>query len=155
MSKRALKKSKRRSKAIPVLVAAGLSLSLASGASASTGGQVADVTPQTSTPNHEIFLGEEEISDVSRRSMSSTRKMPHNRSSARKLPGAADVVGVAGAAGDAAGAAAAAGAAEAVAGPGAAVAGVRPNCRTGSFYRVFPQGFHLQSDSPDDAVFVQ
>jgi hypothetical protein len=58
-------KRNRRSKTVPVLGAAGLSLSLASGASASTGGQVADVTPQNSTPNHEIFLGEEEISDVS------------------------------------------------------------------------------------------
>ena len=58
-------KRNRRSKTVPVLGAAGLSLSLASGASASTGGQVADVTPQNSVPNHEIFLGEEEISDVS------------------------------------------------------------------------------------------
>jgi hypothetical protein len=58
-------KRNRRSKTVPVLGAAGLSLSLASGASASTGGQVADVTPQNSVPNHEIFLGDEEISDVS------------------------------------------------------------------------------------------
>ena len=55
-------KRNRRSKAVPVLGAAGLSLSLASGASAST---AADVTPQNTSPNHEIFLGEEEISDVS------------------------------------------------------------------------------------------
>jgi hypothetical protein len=56
--------------------------------------------------------------------------MRHNRSSARKLPGAADVVAaaaVAGAAGGAAGAAAAA--AGAAACPGAAVAGVRRNSR--------------------------
>ena len=58
-------KRNRRSKAVPVLGAAGLSLSLASGASASTGGSAADVTPQNATPNHEIFLGDEEISDVS------------------------------------------------------------------------------------------
>jgi hypothetical protein len=58
-------KRNRRSKAVPVLGAAGLSLSLASGASASTGGQAADVTPQNSTPNYEMFLGDEEISDVS------------------------------------------------------------------------------------------
>ena len=58
-------KRNRRSKAVPVLGVAGLSLSLASGASASTSGQVADVTPQNIPPNHEIFLGDEEISDVS------------------------------------------------------------------------------------------
>jgi len=58
-------KRNRRSKAVPVLGAAGLSLSLASGASASTSRQVADVTPQNTPPNHEIFLGDEEISDVS------------------------------------------------------------------------------------------
>ena len=56
-------KRDRRSKAVPVLGAAGLSLSLASGASASTGA-AADVTPQNATQNHEIFLGDEEISDV-------------------------------------------------------------------------------------------
>jgi hypothetical protein len=58
-------KRKRRSKAVPVLGAAGLSLSLAGGASASTGGMAADIPPQNPSPNHEIFLGEEEISDVS------------------------------------------------------------------------------------------
>jgi hypothetical protein len=58
-------KRNRRSKAVPVLGAAGLSLSLASGASASTGGMAADIPPQNLSPNHEIFLGEEEISDVS------------------------------------------------------------------------------------------
>ena len=57
-------KRNRRSKAVPVLGAAGLSLSLASGVSASTSGPAADVTPQNTSPNHEIFLGEEEISDV-------------------------------------------------------------------------------------------
>jgi hypothetical protein len=58
-------KRNRRSKAVPVLGAAGLSLSLAGGASASTGGPVTDVAPQNISPTHENFLGEEEISDVS------------------------------------------------------------------------------------------
>src|SRR6516225_8140570 len=59
MSKRALKKSKRRSKAvIPVLGITGLSLSLAGGATASTG------EASTSQP-HELFIGEEEIFDSS------------------------------------------------------------------------------------------
>src|SRR5262249_36753635 len=58
-------KRNRRSKAVPVLGAAGLSLSLASGASASTSGQAADVTPQNPSANQEIVLGDEEISDVS------------------------------------------------------------------------------------------
>jgi hypothetical protein len=58
-------KRKRRSKAVPVLGAAGLSLSLAGGASASTGGIATNISPQNTSPNHEIFLGEEEISDVS------------------------------------------------------------------------------------------
>ena len=63
MSKRSSKKSKRRSKAvIPALGITGLSFSLASGATASTGGPT-DV-PSTSQP-HEIFLGEEEIFDGS------------------------------------------------------------------------------------------
>ena len=58
-------KRNRRSKAVPVLGAAGLSLSLAGGASASTSGPAADITPPNVSPNHEIFLGEEEITDVS------------------------------------------------------------------------------------------
>src|SRR6516165_8136864 len=59
MSKRALKKGKRRSKAvIPALGITGLSLSLAGGATASTG------EASTSQP-HELFLGEEEIFDTS------------------------------------------------------------------------------------------
>ena len=62
MSKRTLKKSKRRSKAVPALGMAGLSLSLASGATASTG-EATDV-PSTTQP-HEIFLGEEEVFDTS------------------------------------------------------------------------------------------
>jgi hypothetical protein len=62
MSKRALKKSKRRSKTVPALGMAGLSLSLASGATASTG-EATDV-PSTSQP-HGLFLGEEEMFDTS------------------------------------------------------------------------------------------
>src|SRR6516164_4708782 len=58
-------KRNRRSVAAPVLGVAGLSLSLAGGASASTSGPAADVTPQNVSPNHEIFLGEEEISEDS------------------------------------------------------------------------------------------
>ena len=60
MSKRALKKGKRRSKAVPALGMAGLSLSLASGATASTG-EAVDVL----STSHEIFLGEEEVFDTS------------------------------------------------------------------------------------------
>ena len=64
MSKRALKKSKRRrSRAVvPALGITGLSLSLASGATASTG--EATGVPSTSQP-HELFLGEEEVFDSS------------------------------------------------------------------------------------------
>jgi hypothetical protein len=62
MSKRSSKKSKRRSKAVPALGITGLSLSLASGAIASTGEAIG--VPSTSQP-HELFLGEEEIFDTS------------------------------------------------------------------------------------------
>ena len=62
MSKRS-SKSKRRGKALPTLGFAGVSLSMASGACASTSDASAN-TPPTSQ-SHEIFLGEEEISDVS------------------------------------------------------------------------------------------
>jgi hypothetical protein len=40
-------------------------LTLAGGAFASTGGAATDVQSQNVSPRHEIFLGEEEISDVS------------------------------------------------------------------------------------------
>src|SRR5271155_1868471 len=56
-------KTKRRSKALPALGIAGVSLALASGASASTSEGTANL-PSTSQ-SHEVFLGEEEISDVS------------------------------------------------------------------------------------------
>jgi hypothetical protein len=55
-------KRKRRSKALPAL-GFGVSLSMASGACASTSEASANTPPPSQ--NHEIFLGEEEISDVS------------------------------------------------------------------------------------------
>jgi hypothetical protein len=56
---------RKRSTAVPVLSVAGLSLSLASGASAAIGRPAADMlTPKTGI-SHEITLCEEEISDVS------------------------------------------------------------------------------------------
>jgi hypothetical protein len=58
-------KRKRRGKALPALGIAGVSLTLAGGASASTGEPATDVQSQNISPRHEIFLGEEEISDVS------------------------------------------------------------------------------------------
>ncbi len=58
-------KRKRRRKAAPVLGAAGLSLSLASGASAAVGGLAAEMPTRNTGVSHEITLREEEISDVS------------------------------------------------------------------------------------------
>lgn len=58
-------KGKRRSKAVPVLGAAGLSLSLASGASAASGGAAAEVLTRNTGVTQEITLREEEICDVS------------------------------------------------------------------------------------------
>jgi hypothetical protein len=55
-------KEKRRRKALPVLGAAGLSLSLASGASSAP---AVDTPPRNTAASHEIILAEEEISDVS------------------------------------------------------------------------------------------
>jgi hypothetical protein len=55
---------RRGSKTIPVLGVAGLSLSLASGASAAIGEQADMLTPKTGV-SHEITLCEEEVSDVS------------------------------------------------------------------------------------------
>ena len=57
-------KRKRSINAVPVLSAAGLSLSLASGASTAIGGPADMPTPKTGM-SHEITLCEEEISDVS------------------------------------------------------------------------------------------
>ena len=58
-------KRKRRGKAVPVLGAAGLSLSLASGASAATSGSTADMLTRSTGVSHQITLCEEEIFDVS------------------------------------------------------------------------------------------
>src|SRR6516225_7684001 len=54
---------KRRSKALPALGFAGMSLSMASGVCASTSEASANTSPPSQ--KHELFLGEEEISDVS------------------------------------------------------------------------------------------
>jgi len=58
--------SKRNSqkRVAPTLGIAGVSLAMASGASASTAGPAADVPRQNTATHHEFFLGEEEISDV-------------------------------------------------------------------------------------------
>jgi hypothetical protein len=62
MPKRSLKR-KRRGKTLPALGFAGVSLSMASGACASSGEASANTSP--TSQSHEIFLAEEEISDVS------------------------------------------------------------------------------------------
>src|ERR1700746_1459538 len=54
---------RRRSKALPALGFAGMSLSMASGACASTSEASANTSPPWQ--KHELFFGEEEISDVS------------------------------------------------------------------------------------------
>jgi hypothetical protein len=64
MSKRS-SKSKRRSRSLPALGFAGVTLSMASGACASTSEATANTPPISPGQNHEIFLGEEEIFDVS------------------------------------------------------------------------------------------
>jgi len=56
---------RRRNKAVPVLGAAGLSLALASGASAATASSDANVLMQSAGAGHEITLREEEVADVS------------------------------------------------------------------------------------------
>jgi hypothetical protein len=56
---------KRGCKVVPVLGAAGLSLSLASGASAATGGPAADMLTRNIGVSDEITLREQEVSDVS------------------------------------------------------------------------------------------
>ena len=63
MPKHSSKKRKRRSKALPVLGFAGVSLSMASGACASTDEASANTPPPSQ--GNELFLGEEELSDVS------------------------------------------------------------------------------------------
>src|SRR5215469_3492433 len=58
-------KRKRRRTALPALGVAGVSLSLAGGASAATSGPATDLPSRDTAAPHEIALGEEEISDVS------------------------------------------------------------------------------------------
>jgi uncharacterized protein YdaU (DUF1376 family) len=64
LSAKKASKRKRRSKALPVLGAAGLSLSLVSGASATTD-ESTDMLARSAKQNQEITLAEEEIADVS------------------------------------------------------------------------------------------
>jgi hypothetical protein len=65
MSKRSFRKNKRRSKTLPALGLAGVSFSLASGACASTSEASANTPPTSQSQMSNIFLGEEEIFDVS------------------------------------------------------------------------------------------
>src|SRR3974390_2876424 len=65
MARKQASKRKRRGKAVPVLGAAGLSLSLASGASAATSGSTADMLTRNTGVSHQITLCVEEIFDVS------------------------------------------------------------------------------------------
>jgi hypothetical protein len=58
-------KPKSRACAVPLLGAAGLSLSLASGASAATESPAPDVPTRNTAASHEITFSEEEIADVS------------------------------------------------------------------------------------------
>jgi hypothetical protein len=58
-------KRKHRACAVPLLSAAGLSLSLTSGASAVSEGPASVMPTQNTEVSHEVIFGEEEISDVS------------------------------------------------------------------------------------------
>src|SRR5271154_5963498 len=58
-------KRRRQKKALPVIGIAGVSLSLAGGAYASTVGSTTDIGSQNISPRHEVSIGEEEITDVS------------------------------------------------------------------------------------------
>jgi hypothetical protein len=58
-------KRKRRSKVLPVVEAAGLSLSLATTASAVPGGPAVNLPTSGNGDGNQVFLGEEEIADVS------------------------------------------------------------------------------------------
>jgi hypothetical protein len=60
-----VKKASERSKALPMLGAAGLSLTLASGVSAAANESALDTSARNAAVNLEITLREEEISDVS------------------------------------------------------------------------------------------
>jgi hypothetical protein len=59
-----VKQASQRSKAIPILGAAGLSLTLTSGVSAAAG-STSDAPARNAAVSQEMTLGEEEISDVS------------------------------------------------------------------------------------------
>ena len=127
-AKRASKRNRRSKAAVPVLGAAGLSLSLAGGASA----QAARRRTQRRRISHQITkcfsVKRKSRTSVCRRSTSSTRNTPQRLRSVNKLPigggAAAAAAGVARAdvAGDAVRAVAAA---EAAAGPGAVAVGAR------------------------------
>ena len=58
-------KHERLRKALPLLEIAGLSLSLAGGAAASTDGPAPHTPSHDGTPKHEVLLSEEEMHDVS------------------------------------------------------------------------------------------
>ncbi len=58
-------KRNRLSKAVPVLGIAGVSFAMAGGVSAATSESAADIPAQNTATQHQLFLGEEEISDVS------------------------------------------------------------------------------------------
>jgi len=82
-------KQKRRRVALPILGAAGASLAMGGGASATV--PIANVPSQDNAPLPVITLDEEEISDVIwRRSMSSTRKVSEHPNSSKKLPDVAE-----------------------------------------------------------------
>jgi hypothetical protein len=57
-------KPRTRNKVVPMLGAAGLSLSLASGTAAATAELTADMLMRNTGASHKITLGEQEISDV-------------------------------------------------------------------------------------------
>ena len=81
-------KRKRRSKAVPVLGAAGL-LSLAGGVSTQAAGPAADIPARHIEPSHELTLSEEEVSDVSLATFLRSPRQPRTR--ARYIPAASFV----------------------------------------------------------------
>ena len=80
-------KRKRRSKTLPVLGAAGLSLSLAGTASAAPGGPAVNLPTSGNANGNQVFLGEEEISDVSLATFYVFDKEGHDTSSMVQLVG--------------------------------------------------------------------
>ena len=86
-------KRKIRRKAVPVLSVAGVSLAMAGTASATANEPATDTWSQNTSPHHEIFLGEEEISDVSlatfyvfdKENAGTTRSAPNNCQGLRRL----------------------------------------------------------------------